>query len=240
MATEPKPLPPIKDDPSVQAGYQIQQQYPRDLEIARGDRSVTDIQRAANVIRLWKDTAQKLADLYADLQNRRVARNDWLEQQIPAGPGIPDDTTPADKTVLLAAFNNALTKAREADAPQRLAMLHDAQRFGDTAAVRAVVTAALDDSQWQVIDPWAQQYAPDTAAHFTEWKAMRTVLAGRAHGQAQEYFALKALDQPQEHYTYQRLIEQHNNEVRQHNGTYPVRVGTAPARKVIEPDPTLL
>lgn len=239
---EPPQLPPINEDPAILAGQEIQRVYSGEMQAARQDHTRTEIQRAEAVLRVWKTNNDRLAELYQDLQTRRTARADWIEQQLPIGPGIPTDTTRADKAVLQAAFNTALTAARAANDNQLADMLADAERFDDDTKRRAVFTAAIDQSRWNIINAWTQTHAPDTGALLTEWKGLKSDIAGRSiSSSGWVWQSFRQIPRPSEIDTYPRLVEMHNRGVQAHNSLFQVRNGQAPKRTdIINIDTSLL
>lgn len=214
------PLPPVKDDPAIRSGYTTQHAYPQALAEARAKTNITDIDRARLINRIWRQTLTDLVAARTDLDQRRAARIAHIETQLPVGPGIDPNTSPADKAVLIAAWNNALTAAREADTDQRRKMLTDAQRFGDDTTLRATLTTAVDDGQWDVIDHWGGNYNPDTKALFHEWRHLRAMSHGRSFQDALwEAQALRPPAQPPESKALASLVQAHNNSVMAFNRT---------------------
>lgn len=214
----PPALPPVKDDPAVTQARALQAKYLDDLQAARLDHRPTDIDRASNVVRVWKAAAAKLAELAADLHARRVARIEWIEKQLPVGPGIAADATAADRAVLVTAFNAALEKARASSREQRLKMLDDAERFGDDVTRRAVLTASIDDSQWDVVNRWTGVASPETGDLIKEWMHLRKLFTGQDttdHGF--QWQAFRALPRPPEWHDLPRLVQAHNQQVQNHN-----------------------
>lgn len=213
------PLPPVKDDPAIQAGRTIQAAYPLALGQARALTNVTDIDRARTINRIWRQTITDLVSAAADLHQRRTDRLAALEEQLPVGTGIPNTTTPADKAVLMTAWNNAIAAAREATEEQREAMIRDAQRFGDTTTLRATLTVAVDESQWNVINRWAGANDPDTKTLFEEWQTLRTTIAGNSWDSLWEAQALGLPPQPEESKQLRNLVTTHNAGVQAFNAS---------------------
>jgi hypothetical protein len=156
MATTPKPLPPMHQDPSVTKGMVEQDGYPRDLTAISRDTALTPIARAEKIVALYTAMTGTLTALRADLYARRNLRLEFLQAQIPHGPGIPSDASPADRAVLSTAFRNSLESARKATREQRARMLTDALQFDDDALLRGVLTAADSDGQVDLFDTWAR------------------------------------------------------------------------------------
>lgn len=157
MATTktPKPLPDIRQDPAFIAAMDLQDAYPRVLASIRDDTSTSLLQKAEKVSTAYHAQSAEIARLATDLYDRRVARLTYLQQQIPLGPGIPDDASPADRAVLTTAFRCALDKARDSKLlTDRKQLLAEALKFNDDAGIRGVLTAAEEDSQTELFDQW--------------------------------------------------------------------------------------
>jgi hypothetical protein len=233
MATPP-PLPPVREDPAIQAGYTLQAAYPQALADARVKANMTSIDRARLINRIWRQTITDLTAARTDLHTRRTARRAWLETQLPLGPGIPAGTTPADHAVLITAWNNALAAARAATPKQRAAMLTDAARFGDTATLRATLTVCVDNSEWHAVDGWGKAADPDTLALFNEWRQSISQLADGGTGVLFEAQAFQLPAQPPESVQLPRLVDEYNAAAYAFNST---KARTEPARALLELDP---
>lgn len=234
--TGPAPLPDVREDPTYTQALAAKEQYTATAAQARNDSLQHPALRAAGVVKAYESCIQTLATLHADLESRRRARQEWIETQLPIGPGIATGTSPADRTVLLAAFSAALTKAREASPDERGAMLDDAERFGDEAARRAVFTASYDVSDWKLLDRWINTHSPATRGLVDEWRTLQNLLLGYT-GEMQVRFEQQAFSQPpkpSEVYELPNLVTTYNNSVREYNGSVPVRNGRAAARAVLD------
>lgn len=234
----PAPLPLVREDPSIVAGYEVQNQYTAAAQAARAAFGLTDIQRAEGILRAWKTASDQLAVLYRDLQQRRHTRAEWIEAQLPIGPGIPADASDADRAVLMSAFNTARAVAGAATADQRTRMLNDAERFGDDVTKRAVLTTSIDDNQWDLVDRWAEMHSPETGALLKEWVALQEALDGRGFDHAWVRQALHQPRRPAEYHELPRLISAHNAQVLAFNQSR--NRGNAPAQDLIALDSTLL
>ena len=187
---EPEPMGPTQHDPAVQAGYASQQAYTERVDAVRNDTQLSELAKAEAVVEAYEAQNAELQRLHSDLYGRRQARYEHLHAQLPVGPGITPDASPADASVLAAAFRNSLEKAREASRDQRHAMLNDAMRFGDQTMIRAIITAAEEVSDTRLIDAWAastgqealvtelravnvQRHGHDTMAALWEGQAFR-------------------------------------------------------------------
>ncbi|WP_433138722.1 hypothetical protein ACQPZ8_37470 [Actinomadura nitritigenes] len=158
-AKVPPPLPtnPMQD-PAVAGGYAAQDTYPRQIAAIRQDPRLSDLAKAEQLAAAHDEHVQEVTRLREDLQSRRTARRDHLAAQVPIGPGVPPDASPADAAVLNTAFRTALLDMRD-NAPlteDRQAALAEALRFGDDTRIRAALTAAEEDGQTGVLDQWAQ------------------------------------------------------------------------------------
>lgn len=232
----PAPLPDVREDPTYKQAEQAKATYVADAAAARNNNLAHPAIRAAGVVKAYNTVVQTLATLHEDLENRRRARRDWIETQLPLGPGIAAGTSPADAVVLRAAFNAALTKAREADAGGREAMLADAERFGDEPARRAVFTASYDRSEWQLLDRWIESHSPGTRALVDEWRLLQNLLRGYT-GEMQVRFqgmAFSMPPRPSEAYDLPQLVAAYNASVREHNGGVAVSRGMAQAQSILD------
>lgn len=144
MKALPEPLPPTNDDPAIVAARGAKQAYETSVAILRDRVDLAMLYKAQKLKELWQSLVDKLRTLDADLTRRRVEHLEQLRQVVNIGADIPDGTTPADKAVLMQAFNAALDRARSMNADQLRTALNDAERFGDDQAQRAIETAALD------------------------------------------------------------------------------------------------
>lgn len=226
MAT-PTPLPPLPEDPSITAGYKAQQQYLEQIAAIRGDTNQTDLDRARRLDALWRSTCGTLATLYRDLQDRRRARAEWIEQQMPVGPGITADTSPADRVVLQGAFRQALTEARNGTKDDRLAMLDDAIRFGDDLRQRAALTAVLDAGERDTFDRWAALQDTGIAEMMTEWLNLQSQIEGHGIDNLMVLQALRHPKQPPESFDLRRLEQLDQDAQRQHAAANRPGIGMA-------------
>lgn len=230
----PAPLPPIREDPSIVAGYAVKARCEAAMQAARNAVGVTDVDRAKGVLKAWKAGVDELTTLWGDLTARRTARREWIQQQLPFGPGVPDGVSAADRAVLMQAFNMALGAARQMTAEQRAAALADASRFGDDVTLRATLTAAVDASAWQVIDRWAEQHAPQTGALLAEWRDLGATLAGQSFDSRWDSQALQLPARPPEYTDLPVLTAAVNAAIRSANAE-ALRTG-APTQMPVELD----
>lgn len=216
---EPPRLPEIREDPALTEAQAAQEQYLVDVRQARANTLEHDVFRAARVVKLYNGLIEKLTGLWEDLASRRRARLEWLQSQLPLGPNIAPGTSPADREVLLAAWHTALDKARATDTDGRARMLADSERFGDETIRRAVFTASYDASEWQLLDGWMANSAPDTRALMEEWRGLNALIGGFS-GDVWENFLriqFQAPRKPQEVYDLPRLVDAYNISTRQQN-----------------------
>jgi hypothetical protein len=190
------PMPPMAQDPSVVAGQQIKADYQAAAQTVRGNFRITDIDKAARITEIWNSSNTALAIAYRDLQARRQARLAVLEAQIPVGPNVPDDTSPADAAVLQQAFRATLAEARSASTDQKRKMLVDAESFRDDNLRRAVLTAAYENSELGVLHAWFEMTGTDDILE--EWGSLREAIDGRGFDTLWISQALSPIRQPDE------------------------------------------
>lgn len=176
MATS-TPMPTHDQDPDVNAARQAQGDYLAAVQEARSDYRSSDLAKAEAVDAAYTAYLTALQGAWDRLQARRRARLEYLETLVPVGPGIPADSTPADRAVLMAAFRAAHERAEAAGRDERIQMLQDAERWDDDAARRGALTAIVDNSDWHTIRQWAQQHLT-TAGYVEEVVGLRSALAG--------------------------------------------------------------
>ncbi|MBD2897253.1 hypothetical protein amrb99_62120 [Actinomadura sp. RB99] len=170
------PLPPINQDPAVIGATAATDAYPAQIDAIRQDPRLSELAKAEQLATAHENHLAALDQHRTDLQNRRAARLAMLEPVIPTGPGYPADASAADRAVLATAFRTALDQARATPAKARAAALDDAIRFGDDTQIRALITAAQDDGDTQLVDRWAA--ATGKTEFVTEIRALRVQLAG--------------------------------------------------------------
>lgn len=178
MKQAPPPLPPAQEDPAVLAARAAHQTYLDTIQAARAEWDVTDLSKAEKITTAYAALDAELTRLYADLDTRRRNRMTYLEAQIPVGPGIPEDATPADRAVLATAFRAAFDRAKAAGHAERGQLLADAERFDDDAMRRATLTVCLDEGMNDLVKEWTLTRGGTLANLFTEGAALREALAG--------------------------------------------------------------
>ncbi|WP_405492992.1 hypothetical protein [Streptomyces sp. NBC_00096] len=173
----PTPMPTHDQDPDINAARQTQADYLTAVQAARSDYRASDLAKAEAIDAAYTAYRTALQGAWDSLTSRRRARLEYLETLVPVGPGIPTDSTPADRAVLMAAFRAALERAQETGREGRVKMLQDAERWDDDAARRGALTAILEDSDWHTVRAWAQQHLT-TAGYVEEVVGLRGALAG--------------------------------------------------------------
>lgn len=197
----PAPLPPIRQDPSIVDGEALKKDFLAKLQAIRSNFNASNLGKARDITTLWNNTVQELSRLYGDLQGRQRARLEYLQQQMPYGPAIPDGTSPADTAVLHQLFRDLVEKARaslagEGEDGRRVSRLEqlfrDAEAYGDELAQRAIFTVAHENRVSSVMKAYAQ-YHPDTAKAFDEISYLAAVLSGRQTEDMASAWTTKAL-----------------------------------------------
>jgi hypothetical protein len=194
--TAPSPLPDVRDDPAVAGALDAQRRYEDRIAAIHADSSLDELARAEGVAQAYAEVTQALAAHAEDLRARRTARLDYLRSQIPTGPGVPEDASPADRAVLMSAFRAALERARSVTGEETKAMLDDALRFGDEPTIRAVLTVAAERSEGQTFDQWAA--ATGNEGLLAELRELESALNGRGQGALWESKAFRAPRRPRE------------------------------------------
>ncbi|MBO2456555.1 hypothetical protein [Actinomadura violacea] len=180
--SEPAAMPPAQQDPAIAAATAAGDALPQQLEAIRQNADLSELAKAEQVTAAYENHLAALGQHHADLTARRTARLEHLQARIPTGPGFPPDASAADRAVLATAFRSALDQARTTLPKDRVGALDDAIRFGDDVQVRALLTAAQDDSDTKLVDRWAA--ATGNTVHVAEIRALRAQLAGQDTGTA--------------------------------------------------------
>lgn len=248
----PDPLLPTKDDPDLLAGAAAKRQYLDALQEIRFIDS-PDISKARTIAAMWTQLNRTLAGHFEAYRTRVAARHDYLGAKLPVGPGIPDDTSPADRAVLMAAWNNALATARTSTANParkhhpdgtadtmsrgRAAMLADAERFGDDTTRRAIITTYLDEGRWDLVEAWALTQPSEALPEIREWLDLGKILDGHHFDWAwiRQYIGQPV--KPDEVHALVGLVTAYNATVDAYNLTLPVRSGKRQRRERIELTP---
>lgn len=201
----PKPMPHPNDDIDHVAARASKQEFTERAKEMRENFNASDLFKAERINALYEQHVKETADAYERITGRRRARLDYLEGQVPIGPGIPAGTSPADKAVLMTAFRTALDKVREASSTRvRAGMLGEAEKYDDDAMRRAVLTYALDNSEVQTVKRWADLHANE-AGLMDEVAKLRAVIAGQHFDNLWDSQDFNPLPAPQEVHQLPRM-----------------------------------
>ncbi|MGW3646688.1 hypothetical protein [Streptomyces sp. NPDC000878] len=157
MTTEPPPNPFTvhpNEDPDHLAARQSRIDFAAKAQEIRDSRVWAEDYKAEKLAELYQQHEQEISEAYGRLTERRQARLDYLNGLVPSGPGIPDDASPADRAVLVAAFRTALEQTKNAPRDQRGRLLAEAARYGDDAMQRAVLQHASDSGDVNLVNAW--------------------------------------------------------------------------------------
>lgn len=183
------PLPPITADPAAVAAENARNDFFAAAQSIRRDIGINALQEAEQINEAWTAANAELVRLFADLQARRQARLEVVERTVPLGPPVTDDTTPADRIVIMQAWRAALSTARQAVAASLAspedkrwgntleAMLDDSERFDDEVQRRAVLTAAYEQGRTNLIRSWTDMRG--LTAQLNEVTELQNAIAGR-------------------------------------------------------------
>jgi hypothetical protein len=167
-------LPRITEDPAWLAAKQVHADYADQVATINADQRLSDVGRAERVAKARGDANALIQRHADDLNARRAARIADLQSRLPVGPEIPDDASPADQTVMHAGFRQTLGDARDT-APEHLpAKLAEAEKYGDTTAIRGIMTNALEDPRRRAtVDAYAANH-PEVAEALNELPTITT------------------------------------------------------------------
>lgn len=224
MPLPPDPLPHPNADPDHLAARRSKEDFTAAAKAARENFRLSDLAKAEEISAAYERHVQETAAAYESVTARRRARLEYLESLLPVGPGIPAGTSPADAAVLMTAFRTAFTTAKEAPRDKRRALLAEAERFDDDMMRRAVMTAALDDAQMDIVQPWTELHL-DKADLLEEIRALREALAGRGMLPVWDAKDFKPLPKP---------LEAHDLPILQAS----VAAGVLPAERTLRPGVT--
>jgi hypothetical protein len=176
----PEPLPTVRDDPALTNARAHVAAYVEAEAGIRADNRISELERAERLHRAHKELDAQLLHQWRDLTARRAARLAAVEKvTLPFGPG-PDieQASPADRTVLLAAWRDAYEKATSARHADRREQLAASARWGDHVAVRAILTAMDHSGDHVAVAEWAKTHRPHLVNIIRERVDLRTKLAG--------------------------------------------------------------
>lgn len=172
--SEPPSMPHPNQDPDFAAARQVQTDYKAAVAAVRTapPSQMTEIARAEKIAEAYATYEQGLKDAGERLTARRQQRLDWLNAQLPIGHGIPDDTVPAARMMLVTAFREQYEKASNSDRAGRAQMLDQADRFGDEQARRAALTAIIENGEHNTLRDRPDRYGA-TFDHLKEAAELR-------------------------------------------------------------------
>ncbi|MFE9481462.1 hypothetical protein ACFYNM_23000 [Streptomyces spororaveus] len=145
------------DDPDHLAARQSRATFATRADEIRTNPQWSDPYKAEQLAAAYGEHVAEVAGAYERVNERRRARLAYLDGLVPSGPGIPEDASPADRAVLMAAFRGALEQARTAPREQRGQLLAEAARYGDDAMQRAVLQHASDAGDVHLINEWVAE-----------------------------------------------------------------------------------
>ncbi|MGW1801921.1 hypothetical protein ACWCQN_39935 [Streptomyces sp. NPDC001984] len=205
----PQPLPHANEDAYHLAARASKATFTDAAQAVRENPNISGRAKAEQIAALYDAHIRETAQAYQRLTDRRRARLEYLEGLVPVGPGIPADTSPADRAVLMTAFRAAWDTVKDTDRDGRARLLAEAERFDDDAMRRAVLTFALDNAETPTIRGWTALHL-DQKGYLDEVGGLREALAGRGIDRAWDMQDFKPLPKPQEAYDW-RLIADNPN-----------------------------
>ncbi|MGW1039643.1 hypothetical protein [Streptomyces sp. NPDC002547] len=156
MATPPPN--PYSVHPNEHPDHLAARQARADFEVKakeiRDSRAWSDIYKAEKLAGAYQDQVKAIQDAYGRVVAARQARLDHITGLVPSGPGIPDDTSPADRQLLVTAYRSHLAAAQSAKREDRARLLAEAEKYGDDLQARAVLTAAVDQGDTGLLNDW--------------------------------------------------------------------------------------
>lgn len=164
------------EDPDHLAARAAKESFTAAAADIQSDDSRSETWKAERLAHLHEQHVKEVAEAHQRIIERRQARLDYLTALVPSGPGIPEDASEADRSVLIAAFRHALGEVRQAGAAeQRARLLAEAERYGDTAMVRAVLTYASEVGELDIVEGWVDRThgAPGYAAEVRQLRSGR-------------------------------------------------------------------
>jgi hypothetical protein len=200
------PLPPINEDPAIVAGFEAKTSYQGQLAALRANRDTSDGYKAEKIAELYGQVTAQLDQLNEDFNKRRLARWEHLHTLVPTGPDIAEDTSPADRAVLLTAWSNAVEKARAAHPDELAKAYDDARRWGDDLTARAIFVVAQSEGRSRDVVQRYKADHPEVGAALAEIEDLRMPpgrgwiqkALGRGRlGQFEEPPEIQQLTQPQ-------------------------------------------
>ncbi|MGW6456657.1 hypothetical protein ACWF94_12165 [Streptomyces sp. NPDC055078] len=165
------------DDPDHLAARQSRAEFAARAEEIRASVQWSESYKAEQLNALYREHVKEIAGAYGRVTDRRRARLDYLDGLVPSGPGIPEDASPADRAVLIAAFRGALEQAKGASREQRRQLLAEAGRYGDDAMQRAVLQHATESGDVSLVNDWVAQ-THGVHGHSEERRQLTNSLSG--------------------------------------------------------------
>ena len=142
------------EDPDHLAARQARLDYATRAQEIRDSRVWSEDHKAEKLAELWQAHAAEVAEAYGRVQARRQTRLDYLNRLVPSGPRVPDDVSPADRAVLVAAFRAAMDRVQGASKAERRQILAEAERYGDDSLHRAVLQHATQSGDTGLVADW--------------------------------------------------------------------------------------
>ncbi|TDP90523.1 hypothetical protein [Labedaea rhizosphaerae] len=161
QGSEPQPMPHPNDDPDFAAARQAKADYEAAVGQARkltGVGALSLLRQAETLEAAHTTYAEAVQGAWDRVIERRKGRYEHLQAQLPMGPAVPSDATPADRAALMAAFQSQHDRATATDRDGRAKMLDQADRFGDEHARRAAFTAILDRGEMDTLQNRSDRY----------------------------------------------------------------------------------
>jgi hypothetical protein len=189
-STEPAAMPHPNNDPDFAAARQARAEFDAAVHDARHNPryvAFSEINIAEMIEKAHTTYTTAVQDAWNRVNERLNARREWLAAQVPTGHGIADDTSPADRVALMAAFRGHYERAAGLDMKGRAQMLDDADRFGDEPARRAALTAIIERGESTTLQRRPDRYAT-LAAHLDELVDLQHGGGRIFHGFARQTF----------------------------------------------------
>ncbi|MFD3503730.1 hypothetical protein [Streptomyces sp. NPDC058678] len=204
--TIPAPMPHPNEDVDHLAARTSKTTFVEQADPIRSNHDASARWKAQQVSDLYDVHVREITEAYERLTARRRERLAHLESLVPVGAGIAEDATPADKAVLMTAFRVAWKEAQATDRAGRMRMLAEAERFGDDAQRRAVLTFAVDHGEVDTVRAWTDFHLEEKGM-VDEAQSLREVLAGRGPNRGFERQDFTPVPKPQEAYDWPLIAD---------------------------------
>lgn len=205
----PAPMPHPNEDADHLAARASKTTFTAMTAGVRSNHNTSARYKAQQVAELYDTHVQQLTEAHESLTTRRRERLAHLESLVPVGAGIPENATPADKAVLMTAFKAAWKEVQETDRAGRQQLLAEAEKFGDDAARRAVLTYAVDLGEVDTVRTWTDFHL-DEKGLVDEAQKLRETLAGRGLSRGFERQDFTPVPKPQEAYDWPLIKDDPN------------------------------